>query len=66
MAEARQSDQWDHTAQLLACIANGLLRGKGEKAWQPGDFHPYHRAKQRDKPACRVGIEIFGGIANGR
>lgn len=65
MAEGRSSDQWDHTAQLLACIANGLMRGKGDKAWQPSDFHPYLKPK-RERPVCRVGIEVFGGMVNGR
>lgn len=40
MAEARQRDQWNHTAQLLALMYNAW-RGRGQRALQPADFHPF-------------------------
>jgi hypothetical protein len=39
MAEGRQRDQWNHTAQVLAMVYNAF-RGRGQRALGPPDFHP--------------------------
>jgi len=36
---ARQSAMWDHTASIMALLAN-VNSGKG-KRFEPGDFHPF-------------------------
>jgi hypothetical protein len=36
---ARHSMMWDHTASIMALLAN-VNAPKGKK-FQPGDFHPY-------------------------
>jgi hypothetical protein len=48
MAEARVKNQWDHTSQLLALLANGLCRGKGQAAFTAEQFHPYRQKKGPD------------------
>lgn len=39
MADGRQRDQWNHTAQLLAMLYSAF-RGKGQRTLGPADFHP--------------------------
>ncbi len=51
MAEGRQNEQWNHTAALLAMLANVNRDPKKGRAFQPNDFHPHrHRPKASDKP----------------
>ena len=49
MAQARQRDAWNHTAALLALLANVHRDPKKGRALKPGDFHPI-QATQR--PIC--------------
>lgn len=44
MAEARQSDLWNHTAALLALLANAHRDPKKTRPLKPIDFHPNRRA----------------------
>lgn len=57
MAEARSRQQWNHTAALLAMIANVHRDAKKTRAFRPGDFHP-HRDKQTPTIA-KVGIHVL-------
>jgi len=51
MAEARGQDRWNHTAALMALIANVHRDPKKSKLLKPADFHPHLPGKvQRDKP----------------
>lgn len=45
MAKARIGERWNHTASLLAALAN-IFRGRGEKAHAPREFHPYTQNKR--------------------
>ena len=45
MATARLSAAWDHTASVLAMLAN-CHRSKKQGAVQPSRFHPYRRARE--------------------
>jgi hypothetical protein len=45
MAEARQSDLWNHTAALLALLANAHRDPKKTRPLKPIDFHPYRSSK---------------------
>lgn len=42
MAEGRQRDAWNHTAQVLAMLYNAF-RSRGSRALGPRDFHPFDR-----------------------
>ena len=45
MAEARSKNAWQHTATLLALLANLHRDPKSAKAYAPNDFNPHHRPK---------------------
>lgn len=47
MARARQTDQWNHTSEVLAALANGFSTDGGYKAT---DFHPDHLAPISQAP----------------
>lgn len=47
MAEARRSDQWDHTAFLLAMLRNCKIDPKKDTPSKVEDFHPFARKKER-------------------
>lgn len=51
MAHGRQRDQWNHTATLLAMLANINRDPKKSRAARPMDFHPMPDGKRRVKPA---------------
>lgn len=44
MATARQQERWDHTASLLALLANLHRDARRRKAYAPADFHPLRQA----------------------
>lgn len=40
MAQARQEDNWNHTAALMALLANVNRDPKRGRPFKPADFHP--------------------------
>ena len=52
MAEGRSREAWNHTAAVLAMLANCNRDPKKGKALGPADFHPY--APRQRGPAIRV------------
>ena len=53
MAQARQQDHWNHTASLMALLANINRDPKRGRALTPADFHPLQnvrRQTQTEKP----------------
>lgn len=44
MARARDRQQWNHTASLLALLATAWLRKRGRAA-KPREFNPYERGR---------------------
>ena len=46
MAQARQEDNWNHTASVMALIANVNRDSKRGRALKPADFHPALPAKR--------------------
>lgn len=40
MAQSRQEDNWNHTAAVMALIANVNRDAKRGRAFKPADFHP--------------------------
>jgi hypothetical protein len=45
MAQARQVENWNHTAALLAMLANVHRDPKKGRALKPADFHPLPKSK---------------------
>ena len=50
MAQARQQDNWNHTAALLAMLANANRDPKKGRAFKPTDFHPIPAVKRAESP----------------
>lgn len=57
MAEARGRERWNHTASLLALLANANRDPKRTRAFRPADFHPH--LQDRKPPAARVGVQVL-------
>ena len=56
MSNARQSEKWNHTASLMALIANiNRNTKKRRRPFQPKEFHPDHHAQSRPKPEIHRG-----------
>jgi hypothetical protein len=60
-ADAASRDRWNHTASLLALLANCHRDPKKSRASRPKDFHPHAKANRphRDEPLPRVGVEAL-------
>ena len=57
MAEAKSRQAWNHTASILAMLANTHRDPKKSRAARPADFHPHHR---NEKPAAtKTGINVL-------
>ena len=52
MAEGRSREAWNHTAAVLALLANCHRDPKKSKPFQPDDFNPHEQRKRG--PAIRV------------
>jgi hypothetical protein len=59
MADGHQTDAWNHTAALLAMLANTHRDPKKTRAFKPSDFHPEtRREKPKDAPP-KVDISVL-------
>lgn len=54
MGEARRSENWDHTAQML-CLTANIHRdpNKREREFVPADFHPFASDEDRSGRATK-------------
>ena len=63
MAQARQQDNWNHTAALLAMLANVNRDPKKGRAFKPADFHPIptaHAVKRtKSSPPLKGDIQML-------
>ncbi|MGC1272618.1 MAG: hypothetical protein WBC44_02835 [Planctomycetaceae bacterium] len=60
MADAKQTDYWNHTAAVLALLANVHRDPKKGKAFKPADFHPaLKRSPPTSSPAPKVDVSIL-------
>ena len=55
MVRGRMENEWSHTAQLMALIANCVPRKNG-KIFHPRDFNPM--VKQQPKPKANPAVII--------
>jgi hypothetical protein len=61
MAEGRARDQWDHTAALLALLANAHRdHRQRSEPFGIADFHPF-RAPRRSEP-LKVDITVLRDV----
>ena len=60
MADAKQTDDWNHTAALLAMAANTHRDPKKTRPFKPADFHPGTKRTTRPQdPKPKVDITIL-------
>jgi hypothetical protein len=60
MADARQTDDWNHTAALLALLANVHRDPRKTHPFQPADFHPgVQRTQRPHDPHPKVDITVL-------
>jgi len=52
MTRSRQSDQWDHTAAIMALYINSN-RGKHSRTVSPAELNPY-RGKKTTQPKIKL------------
>ncbi len=58
MAEARQQEQWQHSAALLALIANCHRDPKRRRPYTPDDFLP----KARDRQSAVADLSLLKAV----
>ena len=59
MADAKQTADWNHTAALLAMLANTHRDPKKTRPFKPGDFHPYARRAVAAEALPKVDITVL-------
>ena len=59
MAEARGRDRWNHTASVMALIANVNRDPKKSKLLKPADFHPHVTAKAKHAKLPKADITLL-------
>ncbi len=57
MADAAINERWNHTAALMAMLANIHRDAKRHKAFKPADFHPL--ARKSDGKIENVGVDVL-------
>lgn len=59
MAEARLRERWNHTAALLAMLANAHRDPKKTRAFAPADFHPLPQKNKREEKPLKAELSIL-------
>lgn len=59
MAQARQRSDWNHTASLMALIANVNRDPKRGRALRPADFHPMLESQPQESRPLRGEIGML-------
>jgi hypothetical protein len=60
MAQSRQTENWNHTAALLAMLANVHRDPKKGRALKPSDFHPVPKPKTKaEQPPIKGDIRML-------
>jgi len=59
MADARHTNEWNHTSALLAMLANTHRDPKKTGPFKPGDFHPGIKRAAPSEPLPKVDISIL-------
>jgi len=58
MADARQLDEWNHTAAILAMLANTHRDPKKTRPFKPAEFHPGTRPRPQH-PTEKVNVSVL-------
>lgn len=59
MAEGRIRESWNHTAALLALLANVHRDPRKGRALGPADFHPMRKTPARKPAVLKGSVELL-------
>jgi len=59
MSEGRSEETWNHTAALLAMLANCHRDPKRSRAFRPMDFHPHERRRRGGVPITTENLALL-------
>jgi len=59
MSEGRSEETWNHTATVLAMLANCHRDPKRSRAFRPRDFHPHERRRGGGVPITTENLAIL-------
>jgi len=59
MAEGQSEEAWNHTASLLAMLANCHRDPRRSRAFRPGDFHPHKRRRAGGVPLTAENLGLL-------
>jgi hypothetical protein len=62
MADGHQTEAWNHTAALLAMLANTHRDPKKTRAFKPSDFHPSARREKPKEAVPKVDISVLKAV----
>ena len=68
MAEARSHHDWNHTAAVMALLANCHRDPKKSKTFKPNDFHPHTQRRTERMSTVPVSVlkQVFVDRQTGR
>ena len=62
MADTKQNEDWNHTAAILAILANAHRDPKKTRPAKPADFHPYTKRTAPIEPPPKVDITVLKAV----
>jgi len=62
MADAKQTEDWNHTAAILAILANTHRDPKKTRPAKPADFHPYTKRSAPTPAPPKVDITVLKAV----
>lgn len=61
-AESRIDQAWNHTAAILAMLANVHRDPKKDRAYKPSDFHPTQTARTAKVPPIKGSVALLKSV----
>ena len=62
MADAKQTEEWNHTSAILAMLANAHRDPKKTRPFKPADFHPGTNRSRRSRRVVNADISILKSV----
>jgi hypothetical protein len=62
MADAKRMEDWNHTASLLAILANAHRDPKKTRPAKPAEFHPYMKRTTPTAASPKADITVLKAV----
>jgi hypothetical protein len=62
MVEGRTQEDWNHTASVLAMVANVNRDPKKGRPLRPGDFHPHVKPTASEPPPPQAPVSLLKSV----